>query len=129
MAYVEINTGVVVGVFATPQPDRSTVDAPEGVGLGWCFDGKAWTKPSGASPLSLLTARQLRLGLLKIGIKPADVAAAIAGLPADQRDAAAIEWDYASEYRRDHPLIATLGEYFGLSTNQIDAAWLDAIKL
>lgn len=79
--------------------------------------------------LEPLTARQLRLGLLAIGIKPADVAAAIAALPEEQRDAAGIEWDYASEYRRDHTLIATLGASFGLSTEQIDAAWRDAMAL
>jgi len=85
--------------------------------------------PSPETVLEPLTARQLRLGLLKIGIKPADVSSAIAALPADQQDAAEIEWDYASEYRRDHPLIAALGDYFGLTADQIDAAWRDAMAL
>jgi len=85
--------------------------------------------PSPEAVLEPLTARQLRLGLLKIGIKPADVATAISALPADQRDQAEIEWDYASEYRRDHPLIATLGDSFGLSAGDIDAAWRDAMAL
>lgn len=83
----------------------------------------------GPAALGPLTARQLRLGLLQIGIKPADVAAAISALPEDQRDVAEIEWDYASEYRRDHPLIAALGSSFGLSVDQIDDAWRDAMAL
>ncbi len=81
----------------------------------------------GPVALAPLTARQLRLGLLQIGIKPADVTAAISALPEDQRDVAEIEWDYASEYRRDHPLIAALGASFDLTTEQIDDAWRDAM--
>jgi hypothetical protein len=109
------------------------VQAPDDVGKGWRLVGGEWIapepEPTEPAQLAPLTARQLRLGLLKINIKPADVAAAIAALPADQRDQAEIEWDYASEYRRDHPLIATLGDSFGLTADQIDAAWRDAMAL
>lgn len=129
MGYVQLNDGLVVGIFAASQPDIQTIEAPDAVGLGWRWADSVWNAPAPTEPLLPLTARQLRLGLLKINIKPADVAAAIAALPADQRDQAEIEWDYASEYRRDHPLIATLGDSFGLSADQIDAAWRDAMAL
>jgi hypothetical protein len=115
--------------------DFGAVLGPEGASIGWAFDGETWTPPEqpsvapGPAALAPLTARQLRLGLLQIGIKPADVAAAISALPEDQRDVAEIEWDYASEYRRDHPLIAALGASFGLTVEQIDDAWRDAMAL
>lgn len=129
MTYVQLLDGLVVGLFAVHQNDVPVTEAPEQVGLGWRLIGGVWNAPAPTEPLSPLTARQLRLGLLKIGITPADVATAIAALPADRRDQAEIEWDYASEYRRDHPLTATLGDSFGLSAAEIDAAWRDAMAL
>lgn len=128
------NDGLVdVSYLYDPRPEVDAVEAPDSVFQGWRLDAGEWIAPEPEPveppPLAPLTARQLRLGLLKINIKPADVAAAIAALPADLRDQAEIEWDYASEYRRDHQLIATLGEYFGLSAAQIDTAWRDAMAL
>lgn len=83
-------------------------------------------EPTVYAPLS---ARQLRLGLLKIGISPDQVDTAIDRLPADQKVTAKIEWDYASEYKRDHYLIALLGASFGLTEEQINEAWLVAQSL
>ena len=125
---------IIVADDANPA-DFGAILGPEGAGIGWAFDGGTWTPPEQPSvdpcpaALAPLTARQLRLGLLNIGIKPADVTAAISALPEDQRDVAEIEWDYASEYRRDHPLIAALGASFGLTAEQIDDAWRDAMAL
>lgn len=137
IAYQLDASGVVANLIVlnddTDPAAFAAVDGPAGATKGWRFAADEWIapepEPTEPAPLAPLTARQLRLGLLKIGIKPADVAAAIVALPADQRDQAEIEWDYASEYRRDHPLIATLGDSFGLSADQIDAAWRDAIAL
>jgi hypothetical protein len=136
-AYQLDASGVVANLIVidgdTDPADFGAVAGPEGTAIGWRLVAGEWItpeqEPTEPAPLSSLTARQLRLGLLKIGIKPADVAAAIAALSADQRDAAAIEWDYASEYRRDHPLIAQLGATFGLTSEQIDDAWREAMTL
>ena len=135
-AQLEANGTVSNVIVIDDLTDLAAFDAvlaPDDVGKGWRLVDGEWTAPEpeqiGPAPLSPLTARQLRLGLLQINIKPADVAAAIAALSADQRDAAAIEWDYASEYRRDHPLIAQLGATFGLTSEQIDDAWREAMAL
>ncbi len=131
----QITNSIVVAddVDASAFGGVDTSALPPEAGIGWKLINGVWTAPdlppTEPAPLMPLSARQLRLGLLKIGIKPADVAAAIDALPEDQRDQAEIEWDYASEYRRDHPLIATLGQTFGLSADQIDAAWRDAMSL
>ncbi|MCM5556272.1 hypothetical protein [Pleomorphomonas sp. JP5] len=136
---LKITDGVITDVVSLGDdalaPVGYVVDEsiPAGTGIGCRLVDGEWAAPdlppAEPAPLVPLTARQLRLGLLKIGIKPADVAAAISVLPTDQRDEAEIEWDYASEYRRNHPLIATLGQTFGLSADQIDAAWRDAMAL
>ena len=74
-----------------------------------------------------LTARQLRLGLIAAGISLSSVEAAIAGIEdAPDREIAKVEWEYASQFERDHPLIGQVGTALGLTDEQIDAAWLPA---
>lgn len=77
-----------------------------------------------------LTGRQLRLGLLGAGISPSTVTAQIEAMPAGvEREAALIEWEYASYYTRQHALIATLGGLLGLNPAQIDTMWTAAAEL
>ena len=71
-----------------------------------------------------LTARQLRLGLLQLG-KLAGVPIAIAALPEPDKSQAQIEWDYASEFRRLHPLIMQLIPILGLTDEQVDPVWME----
>lgn len=61
-----------------------------------------------------VTMRQARLALLAAGLLDG-VDAAIDSLPSPQREAARIEWEYATEVRRDSPLVATIGAARGLS--------------
>jgi hypothetical protein len=80
--------------------------------------------------LVTLTGRQLRLGLLALGVTGAHVETAITAIPdAMRREAAMIEWRHASEYRRDHPLIASVSAALGISAATLDAAWSHAATL
>ena len=77
-----------------------------------------------------LTARQLRLGLVDNGYSVAQVEAAIAAIADEtEREKAQIEWEYASEYRRTHPLIGQIAAALGLTAEQIDAMWVSAASL
>lgn len=77
-----------------------------------------------------LTARQLRLGLIAAGISLASVEGAIAAIPDEtDRAVAEVEWEYASQFERDHPLIEQVGAAVGMTPEQIDTAWLAAINL
>ena len=77
-----------------------------------------------------ITARQLRLWLLSKGLKSAQVEAAIATLPADQRDAAEIEWEYTSNFLITNPLVAVIGGVLlSLDPAGIQAGFDDAAKL
>ncbi len=69
-----------------------------------------------------LSARQLRLGLLHLG-KLDGVSVAIGALPEPEKSQAQIEWDYASEFRRLHPLIVQLIPILGLTNEQVDPVW------
>lgn len=75
-----------------------------------------------------LSALQLRLALLGLGFTGADVEAKIASMPASAaaREAARIEWEYATVFPRHHPLIDIIGGALGLTEAQIDNAWLAA---
>lgn len=89
---------------------------PDVTGVGKPGDSYKIFKP--------LTATTLRLTLLQAGITRKTVEAAIAAIPDDMaREAAEIQWEYATEYHRDHPLIEQLGGALGLKPDQIDAMW------
>lgn len=75
----------------------------------------AYEAPSTPLP-TVVSMRRARLAMLQAGILD-NVTAAV-----EQAGAAAqIEWEYAVEIRRDHPLIATLASGLGMSDNDIDA--------
>lgn len=71
-----------------------------------------------------LTARQLRLGLLHLG-KLGEVPVAISALPEPEKSQAEIEWQFASEFRRLHPLIVQLLPILDLADEDVDQAWLE----
>ncbi|MCR9239676.1 MAG: hypothetical protein NXI17_23645 [Alphaproteobacteria bacterium] len=77
-----------------------------------------------------LTRRQLRLGLLGLGITDTSVLAAInAIVDTTQRAAALIEWEDAEEYNYEHPLVASLMTSVGLNADTAAPAWLAAKDL
>lgn len=79
-------------------------------------------------PSAPLTARQLRLGLVINGIMLDQVESTIAGINDPQtRSVAQIEWEYASQFERAHPLIAKVAEALGLSDERVNEMW-DAAK-
>lgn len=71
-----------------------------------------------------VTRRQLFLWLNSIGITRAMLRAQLAG-----NEAALIELDEATEFRREHPLVAQLGQSLGLGFTQIDDAFRAAAQL
>lgn len=131
------SAGVWVAVDDVPENmlaayPPGTVEIAPYPGTGFTFNGSKWVyaePPAVATVLRPLTRRQLRRGLLTLGLKPIDVEAKIAELPEDQREIALIDWQDASEYERSHPLVSMLGASFGLSSEKIDEAWLAAQEL
>jgi hypothetical protein len=85
--------------------------------------------PPPPAPTPTLTRRQLRLGLLGLGVTSAQVEGVIATLPEPDRSVALIEWQDASVYQREHPLVAQIGAALGLTTEALDAAWVEAASL
>lgn len=77
-----------------------------------------------------ISPRQLRLALLETGTSGIQVDALLSAISdPDERDYAVIEWNHATAFGRDHPLIASLGSALGYTEEQIDTLWVWASTL
>lgn len=82
------------------------------------------------SAMPPLTARQFRLALIGGGISAAQVEAAIAAIEDEQaRAVAQVEWEYATQILRTHPLVEQLAPVLGLTPEQVDTMWEGALDL
>jgi len=134
---------------AEPPPERRVVAAeaanPDASVVRITLDnGELWAVPADddrlagvtvapfvapPAPLCPLSARQLRIALVRAGISAAMVEAAIGGMPAAQREKAFVEWEYATEFERAHPLIVQVGASLGIDAPSIDNLWRAAMAL
>jgi hypothetical protein len=74
-----------------------------------------------------VSARQIRLWLVRHGISLAQVDAAIDAIPDQlQRDSVRVEWDYAPYVERGHPMLIPLAAALGLTETQVDQAFIEA---
>lgn len=137
MRYAIIDGGTVANiVVADPAfaADQGWIEAGPDVAVGWTWDGETFAAPAPPSPEELralippVTRRQARLALLGAGLLD-DAEAALNNLDEPQRTAALIEWQDASVFQRDHPLIAAIGGALGLSESQVDDLFTQAAAL
>lgn len=77
---------------------------------------------------AVVSMRQARLALLGAGLL-SQVGNVIDGLEEPGRSAARIEWEYATELRRGHPLVAALGNALELTEQQVDDLFLAASEI
>lgn len=117
----------VVRVVAVPPPALNAGEVLEGASTAEWIEGvltQTWhTRPMTTEELDALipmevSMRQARLAMLDAGII-ASVDTAIAALPSPQKEAAQIEWEYATTVRRDSTLVATLATSLGLTEQQV----------
>jgi hypothetical protein len=77
-----------------------------------------------------VSARQIRLWLIRHGISLSQVDAAIDSIPDQlQRDSVRVEWDYAPYVERSHPMLIPLAIYLGLTEEQVDQAFIEASSI
>ena len=127
-----IENGVVVNTVEVDSLDvlPGLVAAQGNEGIGWSFDGHAFTAPPPPPPVipQSVTMRQARLALHANGLL-ASVQPAINALPEPQRTQAQIEWDYSNGLERGNAFVATLGAALGLNAAGIDALFVQASQL
>lgn len=81
-------------------------------------------------PPATVSARQIRLWLLRQGIPLAAVDAAVDAIPDQlQRDSVRVEWDYAPYVERTHPMLIPLAAALGLTEQQVDQAFAEAATI
>lgn len=102
-------------------------DMPE-VQIGWSHEGGEFVSPPAPpAPVivpSMITPRQCRLMLLQLGLL-----ASVEQMIAQQDEATKIAWEYATEFRRDHPLLLALSVNLNLDEAALDNFFIEAAKL
>jgi hypothetical protein len=92
---------------------------------------EGWQRAPDTSPVPpQISARQIRLWLVRQGIALAAVEAAIDAIT-DQptRDSVRVEWEYAPYVERSHPWLVPLAQSLGLDDAGVDAAFREAATL
>lgn len=73
-----------------------------------------------------LTARQIRLGLVRNGVSLATIQATIDALPSPQRDEAQIYWEFSTMIHWEHPMTQALMALAGIDAKNAAAMWMAA---
>lgn len=81
------------------------------------------------APLEPLNPKQIRLGLLAMGITEEDIEARLALLDEPERTQALIAWRYAPGYVRTDPLLVQIAAALQLDDETIDQFWRQAMAL
>lgn len=83
--------------------------------------------PPSTDPVNYpLSARQLRLGLVRNGVSLATVQATIDALPSPQRDEAQIYWEFSTMINWEHPMTQALMALAGIDAKNAAAMWMVA---
>ena len=121
-----IEDGKVVNVILVDSLDAlpNLVDGVD-ASVGDLYVDGAFVTPAPVIPVPpSVSMRQARLALLGAGLLDS-VNAAIAAVGG----AAQIEWEYASEVRRDSPLVASMGVALSMDEAALDALFVQAAGL
>lgn len=116
--YVQRIDGVIVGIYANPQP-------------GLAEEFIADDHPDLAAqepPPTFVTMRQARLALLQAGLLD-QVNSMLESIPGIEGQVARIEWEFASEVRRDSPLVSIMALSLNLAQGQMDNLFTVAATL
>ena len=123
---------------STPIAGRETIIAPDTLSetvtpgeIRANFTGHEWVELPYVTPPHIVdtplrnvpnsvTMRQARLALLGAGLLD-DIDAAIDSLPSPQKEAARIEWEYATDVQRSSGLVPMMGAALGLDDAALDA--------
>lgn len=93
------------------------------------WSGDAWLIPAPPVPASV-SARQIRLYLVRHGFSLSSIDAALAAIPDDQQRAEAqVEWEFAPYVERAHPMLMAIAGTLGLTESQVDDAFREAATI
>ena len=125
-----------------PEPPQDAIEISDEIyqqALGFRSQGKVVSlSPDGVitvedpviAPIvpASITPRQGLIVLSRAGLL-ATVQAAIAGMEGQAGDEARIEWEYATYWRRDWPLLESVASGVGLTSEQVDDLFVQAAQI
>lgn len=77
-----------------------------------------------------VTMAQARKVLVLQGITMDQVSQAIAAIPdATERELAQIDWEYSTQVNRESPLVASISAALGLTSQEVDQLFIQAVTL
>lgn len=145
MSHVLIENGVVIGLDLTGNPPSEYVEAHDEVSPGYTFDGQAFFPPLASPPPvpQEISERQFfqqlandgritqqeALDAVGSGVIPAAMEDLIGELPSDNQFAVRMLVRGATVFRRNHPVVALIGQIYGMNDAQIDVLWSEAAQL
>ena len=121
---------LIINNYDHIEPLDTTLEQYLGVGIGWL-----WTKERGFYSLDILPQepinpvpqivfmRQARLALLEVGLLD-NIEQIINLLPEPLKSEARIEWEYATEVRRDWPTLNQIVDHLNLTSEYVDELFI-----
>lgn len=76
-----------------------------------------------------VSPRQIRLALLQMGISMSTIDSALASLSEPTKSQAIVEWNHASYFERNWPLVSAVAAILGWTDSQLDDLWILASTL
>lgn len=73
-----------------------------------------------------VTPRQIRQALILSGVSLQSITDALATLEEPTKSLAMAEWEYSIAFQRNRPLVASVGQMLGWTSEQLDNLWLFA---
>jgi hypothetical protein len=123
----EQRTGAPTSQWTLVGKPNST-DIMAALGAGWL--NESVDLPVERSVPPSVSARQIRLWLVRHGVSLAQVDAAIDAIhDQQQRQEVRVEWDYAPYVERSHPFLVPLAAALGLDEAQVDDAFRQAATI
>jgi hypothetical protein len=93
------------------------------------WDGNQWIVPEPEIPQTI-SARQIRLWLIQNGFQLSQIDQAINSIEDILiRETVKIEWEYAPYIERTHPWLVPLANILGLTSEQINQAFIEASNI
>lgn len=138
--YALVKDGVVVDCivasaeFAASVTGYDAVVACDGGVVGWSYDGSTFATPAmpDVTPIEVVpqtvTMRQTRLALLSAGLLDR-VDSAIAAMESPDKEAAQIEWQFASAVERQSAFVAQIAAALELDDEALDNLFTTAAEL
>lgn len=121
---------LIINNYDHIEPLDTTLEQYLGVGIGWL-----WTKERGFYSLDIIpqepinpvpqmvSMRQARLALLEVNLLD-NIEQILNSLSEPMQSEAKIEWEYATEVRRDWPTLNQIAQYLNLTSEYVDELFI-----